>query len=77
MSYGGIGEKCTVRNAPGLEHLVLGSVWVVFGDILPRVLLGKGPLETLERVRVKKVVGVVWFAWGVVRHGPGSGGGWG
>jgi hypothetical protein len=50
----------------------------MFGDILSRVLLGKGPLEALERIRVEKVVGIVWFAWWIVRHGFNRrGGGWG
>jgi hypothetical protein len=69
--------ESTVRYKPRFEDLVGGLVRVMLGEIFSRILLGEGPFEVLESIRVEEVVGVVGFAWWVVRRRPDRGGGWG
>jgi hypothetical protein len=77
VSYGGIGERSTVGYGPRLENLVRRLIGIVFGQILSGILLSEGPFETLERIRVDEIVGVVRFAGWIVWQGVTGGGGWG
>ena len=72
------GRKAQSGHEPRFEDLVRRFVRVVLGEILPRILLGEGSLKMFERIRVEKIIRVVWFAWWVVWHLPiGRGGaGW-
>ena len=81
VEFGGLCElrkdrgESTVGYKPWLEDLVRGLVGVMLGEIFSRILLGEGPFEMLESIRVEEVVRVVGFVWWVERQMPDRGGG--